>query len=60
VGAIQATFPQAGQTFQAVSALGGDLADFKISEINPVKAYQEVVRQITSGEPRVRRLEPSK
>jgi hypothetical protein len=28
VGAIQATFPQTAQTFQAVSALGGNLADF--------------------------------
>ena len=50
VGGIQTMFPQTAQTFQAVRALGGDLADFKISEINPVKAYQDVMRQITSGE----------
>jgi hypothetical protein len=37
------------QMFQAVRALGGNLADFKISDINPLKAYDDVKRQITSG-----------
>jgi hypothetical protein len=49
-GAIQAMFPQTAQTFQAVRALGGDVANFKITEINPVKAYQDVMKQIASGE----------
>src|SRR5215471_18342419 len=52
VSAIQTMIPQTAQTFQAVRALGGDLTDFKLSEINPVKAYEEVVRQITYGNPR--------
>jgi hypothetical protein len=49
--AMQTMFPQTEQTFAAVRALGGDPRDFKIPEINPVKAYWEVVRQITSGRP---------
>jgi hypothetical protein len=49
VSAIQTFAPQTAQTFQAVRALGGDLTNFKLSEINPVKAYEAVVRQITSG-----------
>jgi hypothetical protein len=48
--AIQHIFPNTAQTFAAVRALGGDMADFKISEINPVKAYQDVMQKITSGE----------
>ena len=52
VSAIQTFVPQTAQTFQAVQALGGDVRDFKLSEINPLKAYEEVVRQITSGNPR--------
>ena len=52
VSAIQTFVPQTAQTFQAVRALGGDLRDFKLSDINPVRAYEEVVRQITSGNPR--------
>jgi hypothetical protein len=52
VSSIQTMIPQTAQTFQAVRALGGDLRDFKLSEINPVKAYEDVVRQITSGNPR--------
>jgi hypothetical protein len=48
-GAIQTMFPQTKQTFQAVLALGGDLKNFKISDINPVKAYQDVMREVTSG-----------
>ena len=52
VSAIQTMIPQTAQTFQAVRALGGDLRDFKLSDINPVRAYEEVVRQITSGNSR--------
>src|ERR1700674_2070724 len=48
--AIQHIFPHTAQTFAAVRALGGDVADFKIGEINPVKAYQDVMQKITSGE----------
>ena len=48
-GALQTMVPQNAQMFQAVRALGGNLADFKISEINPLKAYEDVKRQITSG-----------
>jgi hypothetical protein len=48
-GAIQTMIPQTAQMFQAVRVLGGNLADFKITEINPLKAYEDVKRQITSG-----------
>ena len=48
---IQLYFPQSKDMFAAVSALGGNLADVKVGEINPVKAYEEVKRQITSGQP---------
>jgi hypothetical protein len=48
--AIQHILPNTAETFAAVRALGGDMADFKISEINPVKAYQDVMQKITSGE----------
>jgi|ERR1700686_4690779 hypothetical protein len=48
-GALQTMVPQNVQMFQAVRALGGNLADFKISDINPLKAYEDVKRQITSG-----------
>jgi hypothetical protein len=50
---IQTMFPQTTQTFAAVTALGGNVADFKIGEINPVKAYEDVKRRITSGEPAI-------
>jgi hypothetical protein len=48
---IQTMFPQTTQTFAAVTALGGNVADFKLGEINPLKAYEDVKRRITSGEP---------
>ena len=50
---IQTMFPQTKQTFAAVTALGGNVADFKLGDINPVKAYEEVRRQITSRQPAV-------
>jgi hypothetical protein len=49
VGAVQTMAPQNSQMFQAVRALGGDPANFKMPDINPLKAYQDVKRQITSG-----------
>jgi hypothetical protein len=51
-GGLQAVFPQTKQMFQAMVALGGDPSQFKIdiSKLNPVKAYQDVARQISSGE----------
>jgi hypothetical protein len=48
-GALQTMVPQNAQMFQAVRALGGNVADFKLSDINPLKAYEDVKRQITSG-----------
>jgi hypothetical protein len=50
VGAVQIIVPQNSQMFQAVRALGGDPANFKIPDINPLEAYQDVKRQITSGD----------
>ena len=52
-GGIQVMFPQTKQMFAAVTALGGNPADVKVGEINPVKAYEDVRRQITSGQPSV-------
>ena len=49
-GGIQVMFPQSKDMFAAVTALGGNVADVKIGEINPVKAYEDVRRQITSGD----------
>jgi hypothetical protein len=51
--AIQTMMPQTAPTFAAVKALGGNLADFKITDINPAKAYRDVVAKITSGEPQI-------
>ena len=50
--AIQSIIPQTAQTFAAVRALGGDPASFKLdlASLNPFKAYEEVKRQIASGE----------
>jgi hypothetical protein len=48
---IQTMFPQTQQTFAAVTALGGNVADFKLGDINPLKAYEDVKRRITSGDP---------
>ena len=51
--AIQTMIPSTASTFEAVRALGGNLADFRIADINPAKAYRDVVQKITSGEPRI-------
>ena len=47
--ALQTMAPQNAPMFQAVRSLGGDMAKFKLADINPLKAYQDVKRQITSG-----------
>jgi hypothetical protein len=52
-GGIQTMFPQTKEMFAAVTALGGNVAEFKLGEINPVKAYEDVRRQIASGQPAV-------
>jgi hypothetical protein len=49
VGAVRTLVPPNAQMFQAVRAVGGDPASFKIGDINPLKAYDDVKRQITSG-----------
>jgi hypothetical protein len=49
-GGIGTMFPQTKEMLAAVTALGGNPADFKLGEINPVKAYEDVRRQITSGD----------
>ncbi len=49
VGAARTVVPQNAQMFEAVRALGGDVANFNIADINPLKAYEDVKRQITSG-----------
>jgi hypothetical protein len=50
---IQTMFPQTQQTFAAVTALGGNVADFKLGDIDPLKAYEDVKRRITSGQPAI-------
>jgi hypothetical protein len=51
--AITTFAPQTAQTFLAVTALGGDLRNFKV-DINPIgKVYQYVMQQVTSGQPGV-------
>ncbi len=49
VGAACTVVPQNAQMFQAVRALGGDVAGFKIADINPLKAYEDVKHRIASG-----------
>lgn len=46
--AMQTLVPQNASMFEAVRALGGDPANFKFPDINPVKAYHDVIKQITS------------
>jgi hypothetical protein len=47
--AIQTVAPPNAPMLQAVRALGGDVAKFKLTDVNPLKAYEDVKRQITSG-----------
>ena len=49
VGAARTVVPQNSQMFQAVRALGGDVAGFKIADVNPLKAYEDVRHRIASG-----------
>ncbi len=49
VGAVRSFVPPNAQMFQAVRALGGDPAGVKIGSIDPRKAYEDVKRQIASG-----------
>ena len=51
VGAFHTMIAPNSQMFQAVRALGGDPADVKLGNIDPLKAYEDVKRQITSGNP---------
>jgi hypothetical protein len=49
--AIQTMFPQTTQTFEAMLALGGNPSQFnqlKLSDLNPVKVYEDVMRKVTS------------
>lgn len=49
VGGVRTLVPPNAQMFQAVRALGGNMADFRLGDIDPLKAYEDVKRQITSG-----------
>ena len=49
VGGVRTMVPSNAPMFQAVRALGGDTTSFKLGDINPLKAYEDVKRQITSG-----------
>jgi hypothetical protein len=51
VSGVQTILPRTGSMSDAVRALGGNPAGFKLSDINinPLKAYEDVRRQITSG-----------
>ena len=51
VGAVHMMVQPNAQMVQAVRALGGDMANFKITDIDPLKAYEDVKAQITSGHP---------
>ncbi len=50
VGAVRVFVPQNSQMFGAVRALGGDVTNIKLADINPLKAYETVKREITSGD----------
>ena len=57
VGMNVGVIPGPNQMFQAVRALGGDPAQLKNVEINPIRTvYDNVMRQVTSGEDPNRRL----
>jgi hypothetical protein len=50
--AMQTLLPGNASMFEAVRALGGSMANFQLADINPVKAYWDVRKQITSGDGR--------
>jgi hypothetical protein len=51
VSGVRTILPQGGSMFDAVRALGGNPGSFRLGDINlnPLKAYEDVKRQITSG-----------
>ena len=49
VGVTQGIFPQPMQMVQAIIALGGDPAQVKTINVNPVEAYNRVLPQILKG-----------
>lgn len=49
VGAERMMVPQNSQMFQAVRALAGNVTSIKLADLNPRKAYDEVMRKVTSG-----------
>jgi hypothetical protein len=53
VGAVHMMVQPNAQTVQAVHALGGDMGNFKITGIDPLKIFEDVKAQITSGKPAV-------
>jgi hypothetical protein len=48
--AMQTLVPQNASMFEAIRALGGDPASFKLPNFNPVKAYHDVIEKIMSGD----------
>ncbi len=49
VGTVRVFAPQNGQMFASVRALGGNVSSIKLADVNPLKAYETVKREITSG-----------
>src|SRR5262249_30792993 len=48
--AVQTWIPSNVPMFEAVRALGGSTAGFRLADINPVKAYHDAIRKVTSGD----------
>ena len=48
--AVQTWIPSNAPMFEAVRALGGSTAGFRLADINPVKAYHDAIRKVTSGD----------
>ncbi|HLH95110.1 MAG TPA: hypothetical protein VKW08_08325 [Xanthobacteraceae bacterium] len=49
-GVLQTFVTRNSQMLAAVRALGGEAASMKIGDINPLKAYEYVKQQISSGD----------
>ena len=47
---MQTLVPGNASMFEAVRAVGGSVASFRLVDINPLKAYHDVKKQITSDE----------
>jgi len=46
---IQKLYPQSGQAFDNVFALGGDAAQFRVASANPIREiYDDVIKKITT------------